>query len=94
MEDGSGLSKLIPNIATSPRLSDTRYIACLLLQGKADTIRQGSEMLINEMPSYSQLSATEVTNIINFIQHKWDPNFKENNIIDVTAILEECTDKN
>ena len=90
MADGSGLSKLIPNIATSKNLNDTKYIACLLLNGKVDTIKENGEFLISEMPAFNRLSATEVTNIINYMQHRWQPGFKENYINDMEKILKEC----
>lgn len=93
MSDGSGLSKLIPNIQNSANIHETKYIACLLLNGKIDTIKQGGEFLVREMPAFNRLSATEVTNIINYIQHKWDPVFKENDIVVIEKILKECVGK-
>jgi len=49
-----------------------------------------STYLLKEMPSFSHLSATEVTNIINFINYKWQPSFKEITILDVEQALKTC----
>ncbi|MBK8626419.1 MAG: cytochrome c [Saprospiraceae bacterium] len=89
MEDGSGLAKLIPPLATSQKIGSATF-ACILKNGIRDTIRQDSSYLVREMPAFSHLSATEVANIINFVNHSWHTPFKEQTILDVENVLNSC----
>ncbi|MFZ1750890.1 MAG: cytochrome c [Saprospiraceae bacterium] len=89
MADGSGLEKLIPAIQTSKYLGSSA-MACVLKQGIRDSIFSDSSFLVKEMPSFSNLSTTEVTNIINFVNHAWYPQFKEMTILEIEATLQGC----
>ena len=89
MEDGSGLANLIPALNTS-KLLGTSNIACVLKKGINDTIRRDSTFLLKQMPSFSKLSATEMTNIVNYVNHKWFPAFKEQTILDIELVLKNC----
>lgn len=89
MEDGSGLSKLIPSLTVSTLLGDPS-MACLIAHGLRDTIYRDSVYLPREMPAFSGLSSTEVTNIINFINHKWHKPFRETTILEVEEALKNC----
>ncbi|HRG41530.1 MAG TPA: cytochrome c [Saprospiraceae bacterium] len=89
MEDGSGLGELIPPLNKSTLLGQAS-IVCIVKNGIKDTLFKDSTYLLKEMPSFSHLSATEVTNIINFINYKWQPSFKEITILDVEQALKTC----
>ena len=89
MEDGSGLGELIPPLNKSALLGQAS-IVCLVKNGVKDTLFKDSTYLLKEMPSFSHLSATEVTNIINFMNYKWHPAFKEITILDVEQALKTC----
>lgn len=89
MEDGTGLASLIPPLTSSTKLGNAA-IACILKNGIRDTIRQDSTFLVREMPAFSKFSATEVTNIINYINHQWHKPFKEQTILDVESALKDC----
>ena len=93
MEDGSGLAALIPPLNSS-RLLGSPAVACILKNGIRDTLFKDSTFLVREMPSFASLSTTEVTNIINFINHSWYPQFKEINILEVKAVLDTCQQRN
>lgn len=88
MEDGSGLENLIPAISASKKLGDASF-ACIIKNGIQDTIKDPNH-LPREMPSFARLSATEVTNIINFINHEWHQPFVEQTILDVEDALNKC----
>jgi mono/diheme cytochrome c family protein len=90
MSDGSGLSKLIPSLSTSKLIQNPALSTCLIVNGIQDTIWKDSTYLVKQMPSFKKLSATEVTNIVNYINHKWNPNFVETQIIQVEKILKSC----
>jgi len=89
MEDGSGLVNLIPSLTTSSYMGSAS-MACVLVHGIRDTIHRDSVFLVREMPSFQNLSSTEVTNIINYVNHTWHPNFMETSILDVQNSLKEC----
>ncbi|MBK8620845.1 MAG: cytochrome c [Saprospiraceae bacterium] len=89
MDDGSGLSKMIPALSTSTLTYSPEFV-CLLYTGKNDTIFEGSSFLVKEMPSFKQLSSTEVTNIINYVNHSFLKEFKEKTILETTNDLKNC----
>lgn len=89
MEDGSGLANLIPALSKSTKLGDAR-IACIIKNGIQDTIKNDPNHLSKEMPSFARLSATEVTNIVNYINHTWHQSFVEQTIIDIETTLKSC----
>jgi hypothetical protein len=89
MEDGSGLSTLIPSLQKSSYLSKPE-VACILRNGLRDTIFKDSTFLLREMPSFKKFSATEITNIVNFVNHTWSSNFKETTITEIENVLKTC----
>lgn len=80
---------MIPAISTS-KLTYSPEFVCLLYTGKNDTIFEGNSFLVKEMPSFKQLSSTEVTNIINYVNHSFVNDFKEKTILETTRDLENC----
>ena len=89
MEDGRGLASLIPSLQSSPYLGKSE-LACILKNGIIDTIFKDSTYLIKNMPSFASLSTTEVTNIVNFMNHAWNPGFREISILEIGAALDKC----
>lgn len=89
MEDGTGLSRLIPPLATS-KLMGGAAMACVIANGLRDTIFRDSVYLPREMPAFKGLSSTEVTNIINYINHTWHKPFTETTILEVEEALKAC----
>lgn len=89
MEDGSGLAGLIPPLTKSKYLGDFSMV-CILKNGLSDTIQKDSVYLTKEMPSFKHLSATEVTNIVNYVNHQWHSPFKEMSILDAEEVLKQC----
>ena len=89
MEDGSGLANLIPPLSTSGKLGNESMV-CIIKNGIRDTIRKDSIFLPREMPAFGKLSATEVANVVNYINHKWDTTFAEKTIIDIEIALKSC----
>ena len=89
MDDGSGLASLIPPLKSSKLIGDVS-MACVIAYGIRDTIFRDSVFPPREMPSFTRLSETEVTNIINYVNHTWHNDFKETTILDVEAALKKC----
>lgn len=89
MEDGSGLGGLIPALSSSVQLGTANF-SCIIKHGLNDTIFQDSTYLLKQMPAFKKFSATEITNIVNYVNHTWATNFKESTILDVEKVLESC----
>jgi len=89
MEDGSGLGKLIPALQNS-RLLGTSGMACLIIRGKKDSTLQNNQYVVREMPGFPDFSATEVANLVNYINHKFQPDFRERTINQINKDLAPC----
>jgi len=66
MEDGQGLSRMIPSLATSSLLGK-REFSCVIILGKKDTIQNQTSFLVQEMPAFQSLTTTELTNLVNYL---------------------------
>ena len=89
MDDGSGLSQMIPAIQKS-KITYSSEMVCILYMGKTDTLFKGDTFLVKEMPSFKQLSSTEVANIINYVNHAFTTDFREKSIVEVESDLKKC----
>ena len=89
MEDGSGLGGLIPALSSSAQIGTANF-SCIIKNGLNDTIFQDSTYLLKQMPSFKKFSATEITNIVNYVNNTWATNFKESTILDVEKVLKSC----
>ena len=88
MEDGSGLGKLIPNLNTS--ISKSMPIMdqiCKIKNGfRADSLGE----VMRVMPSFSKIKTADLTNLVNYINHRWNPKFKEISMNQVSSIFDKC----
>jgi hypothetical protein len=89
MEDGSGLGNLIPELNNSKYLG-TPDIACLIIKGRKDSLFQNNQYLVREMPGFPDLSATEIANLVNYINHKFHNDFAERSINQISKDLAPC----
>ena len=89
MEDGSGLEGLIPSLVNSKHLGNLSML-CIMKNGINDTIFKDSTYLVKEMPAFKRLSATEMANIVNYINSMWSPSFKEMTILEINQGLKDC----
>lgn len=72
MDDGIGLSALIPPLAGSDYLKSHRdRLPCILRKGLSDTIYVNGRMYAEQMPGVPTLSDIQVTNLLNFINNSW-----------------------
>jgi len=85
--DGSGLEELIPDIRNSSFYSSNKsQLACIIRKG----IVSQDSALIMDMPGADKLSSFEISNIINYINHQWNDDFKEVLILEIEADLKAC----
>ena len=46
-----------------------------------------------DMPPSQNLSSFEISNIINYVNHKWNKDFEEQTILQIESDLEACGNK-
>lgn len=89
MDDGSGLESLIKPLNSSDYLGKDEMI-CIIQAGILDTIIRGKDFLPKEMPSFKKFSSVEMANLVNYINNRWDKDFKEKTIIDIQRAIKSC----
>ena len=89
MEDGTGLGNVIAPLSSSPLLG-TKQLSCIIRNGRIDTIRRGNDYIEKNMPAFPQLSVTEVTNIVNYMNHRWYSAFRETTILEMEGQIQLC----
>ncbi len=89
-EDGKAVRGLIPPLAGSDYLLNSGQVACIIRHGLEGDILVNGKRYNHKMPENKKLTATQITNIINYINHAWgnDLPYIPYNIID--EALKEC----
>lgn len=91
MDDGVGLSALIPPLAGSEYLQTHRdRLPCILRKGLTDTIYVKGKMYAEQMPGVPSLSAIQVTNLLNYINNSWGNRNGVFRLDEVQQALEKC----
>lgn len=91
LESGQGLRSLYPPLAKSDYLA--RYnetLPCIIKKGLEGEIIVNGKSFDMPMPAMPKISAFEITNIMNFINHNWGNDLPYVKFVDVKAKLEEC----
>jgi hypothetical protein len=88
MDDGSGLNKIIPSISKSNYLLDKdKKLICLIQNGVNPDSLGFKE---NHMPSFKKLSDVELTNLVNYLQEKFNTSLIEYKLDEVKKLRKEC----
>ena len=91
MDDGIGLSALIPPLAGSDYLNTHReQLPCVLRHGLSDTILVNGKLYAEKMPGVPTLSDINISNILNFINTSWGNRNEVYRLEEVRAALEKC----
>ena len=91
MADGKGLANLIPPVVHSDYISnEENQIACIIRYGMEGEISVNGVIYNAEMPGFKELSDFEIANIINFMNHEWNPNVPFKKIQTIQKELENC----
>jgi len=91
MDNGEGLSALIPTLAKSDFLAPNRdKLPCIILHGIKDTIVVNGKTYAEEMPAMPTLSDIQITNVLNFINSSWGNQQEPYKLEEVRALLERC----
>ena len=91
MDDGVGLSALIPPLAGSDYLVEHRErLPCILRHGLRDSIRVNGKLFNEQMPGVPTLSDIQVTNLLNYINNSWGNRNGAFRLDEVRTALGKC----
>ena len=86
MEDASGLGKLIPALdSTSVYFQDAGKLVCLILEGLPANANTGQQM-----PPNKALSETEMTNLLNYLGHRFQHRSQWVKFDEIRALYGTC----
>lgn len=91
LESGQGLRSLYPALAKSDYLEKyNETVPCIIRKGLEGEIQVNGKNYDMPMPAMPKITAFEITNIMNFINHSWGNDLPYVKFVDVKAKLEEC----
>ncbi len=88
LEDGRGLGKEIPSLHKSKAAPS--YWSCIIRYGQTNTIEQNGVKYIRNMPANEDLTAADITNLVNYIQSEWVEESQFVALDSVNRWLENC----
>lgn len=93
--EGEGFRDLYPPLRNSISFQNDPYqTACIITNGIRDTVNLNGEFMKLPMFAIEGLTEVQITNIINYIAHSWNPEVKTPVNIDlVKQSLEACKDQ-
>lgn len=91
MENGQGLGRVIPPLAGADYLkSNQKNLPCIILNGLRGEIEVNGETYDEPMAGIADLTAGQITNIINYISTSWGNDLPRLNLAEVKAAIEAC----
>lgn len=91
MDNGEGLSALIPPLAGADYLQKNRKkLPCLVKYGMKDSIVVNGKIYAEQMPGVETLSDIHITNILNYINNSWGNRHEPYRLDEVQKLLERC----
>jgi len=91
MDNGEGLSKLIPSLSHSDYIAQNQeQLPCLIIYGIAKEESESREDFELSMPGNDKLTDIEILNIINYINTAWDNTTKPTSIKEVKELRTAC----
>ena len=92
MDDGTGLKGNIPPLANSDWLRDHQdELACVIYAGMEGEVVVNGVTYNAAMNGNPELKTTQVTNIMNYINHAWGNDYGFVSLPKAEAQLEKCT---
>lgn len=90
--DGKGLGVLIPPLAGADYLRTQRtQLPCVLKNGlQGPIVVNGQQYEGQQMPAAADLSAIDITNVLNYVQHTWGNPQDVYKLGEVQALLQQC----
>lgn len=89
--NGEGLAKLYPPIKNSDYWKNNQnLIPCIIKNGLKDTITVNGAIYTTQMAGIPQLTAYEISNIINYINYTWYDNSDGIEFKEIKDALDQC----
>ncbi|MBC6609991.1 cytochrome c [Hymenobacter sp. BT507] len=90
-EQGEGLRRLIPPLAGADYLAKQRAaLPCLIRKGQQGPIVVNGVTFNQVMPGHNDLTDSQITNILNFVQQQWGNQNQTYTIREVSELLDAC----
>lgn len=90
MDDGTGLGVMIPSLQYSEVLQDDlQNLVCLIRNG-VEVSAADSSLLLIAMPPFDDLTETDLSNLINYMNTAWDNDFPKTSPFEVREALSDC----
>lgn len=87
MPDGNGLGKLIPSLHNDNLALNSQHVVCTILNGiNADSLGQ----TISVMPAFPDMTAVEMTNLINYLTSEFWKSGEVSKISNITQLVNDC----
>ena len=91
MEDGKGLSKLIPSLEKSHYIIHQQdELPCIIRNGIKSMVANSSSEVQLSMPAHRHLSEIEILNISNYVNNSWGNQQTQMSLNDIKRKLSEC----
>jgi len=91
MENGEGLRSLIPPIAASDYyLKNYTKLPCIILNGQNEKIIVNGIEYHEVMPALKLMTAAEMTNLINYMNHRWYADKQVERVDSIAQRMENC----
>ncbi|ALD20753.1 c-type cytochrome [Hymenobacter sp. DG25A] len=90
-EQGAGLRRLIPPLARADYLTKNRAgLPCILRKGQKGVVVVNAVEYNQVMPPHEDLTDSQITNILNFLQQSWGNKGEPYTIREVSDLLGAC----
>lgn len=90
-EQGAGLRRLIPPLAGANYLSKNRAaLPCIVRKGQKGPVVVNAVEYNQVMPPHEDLTDSQITNILNFLQQSWGNKNEPYTIREVSELLDAC----
>jgi mono/diheme cytochrome c family protein len=91
MENGEGLTGLIPPLANADYMEKNRsMLPCIIRYGLQDSITVNGKIYAEQMPGAPHLSEIHVANLLNYVQNSWGNRLKPYQLDEIRALLDQC----
>lgn len=91
MDDGRGLSKLIPSLEKSQYIINQQdELPCIIRNGIKSMVADSSSEVQLSMPAHPKLSEIEILNICNYVNNSWGNKQAQMSLQEIKAKLGVC----
>ena len=91
MEDGMGLEGLIPPLAGADYLeTHAEMVPCIIRYGMEGEVTVNGRVFDQPMAGVPELTETQITNIVNYMNHAWGNDLGYTTFGEVREAIEKC----